>query len=241
MFQFSKEKLWAVYWLSALSLFIIDFTFMSLVFFICFQGLGIVVTYHRYYAHNSFEFRNKALKWLCSYFAIMAGQGSPMIWTAVHKMHHKHADTEKDPHSPVHGLLRGFLMPAFEPWDLRMVLSMSKDKWQVIIYNYYLLILISGWIVGYLVGLPQVIHGTILAFISTNVGNYLGHMIGYKNFETKSLDTNHWFNALIFFGDGWHNNHHHNPNKYTTQVKWWEFDIAGFVIKHILADKTTLK
>jgi len=241
MFKYSKGKMWAVYWLSVLSLFVMPITWTTLIAFICFQGLGIVVTYHRYYAHKSFEFKHPPLKWILSYFAMMGGQGSPMIWTATHRMHHRYADTEKDPHSPTHGFLRSFLVPTFEPWDLRMVASMSRDKRQVMLQNYYFLIILVSWFISYLIGLPQVIQGTALAFLCTNVGNYLGHMIGYKNFETKSLDTNHWFVALIFFGDGWHNNHHHNPSRFTTQVKWWEFDIAGFVIKHLLADKTTLK
>jgi len=233
--------MWIVWWFSFSCLFVIPMAWTTLVAFCCFQGLGVVITYHRYYAHKSFEFKNPVIKWLFTYFAVMGGQGSPMIWTAVHKMHHKHTDTEQDPHSPIHGLLRGFFVPTFEPWDLRMVVSMARDQYQVFFHQYYLFIILLTWVVSYLLGMPQVIQGTALALLSTNAGNYLGHMIGYKNFETKSLDTNHWFVALIFFGDGWHNNHHHNPSKFTTQVKWWEFDIAGFVIKHILADKTTLK
>ena len=172
----------------------------------------------------------------------MSGQGSPIAWSAVHKAHHKNVDQHNDPHSPVHGFLRGFVFMEFAPYDVRTVVRLTKEKAHVFIHNYYLLILVGSWVLGVLVGLPEVIAATSLSILCTNVGNWLGHTaIGYKNFGNDSEDRNHWLGAIYFFGDGWHNNHHAKPNSFTTQVKWWEFDIAGFVIKHLLADKTTLK
>jgi stearoyl-CoA desaturase (delta-9 desaturase) len=196
-----------------------------------FQCFGTVVTYHRYYSHKSFEFKHPALKWLFTYFGLMAGQGSPLIWSAVHKAHHKFTDTEKDPHSPVHGLWRAFVCMDFESYDLRTVATMARQKIQLAFHQYYILILVGSWALFVLIGLPEAIAATGLSILGSNMANYLAHKVGYTSFETSSDDKNSWIVALFFFGDGWHNNHHAKPTSYTTKVKWWEFDTAALVIK----------
>ena len=190
----------------------------------------------------SFEFKYPFLKWLTTYFGVMAGQGSPITWSAVHKAHHKNVDSHDDPHSPIHGLIRGFIFMDFAPYDPRMVLRLTREKAHVFIHNYYMILLVGSWILSVMIGLPEVITATGLSILCSNVANWLGHTnIGYKNFGNESQDRNHWLGAIYFFGEGWHNNHHAKPNKYSFQHKWWEFDLGGFIIKHILADKTTLK
>jgi len=32
-------------------------------------------------------------------------------------------------------------------------------------------------------------------------------------------------------GEGWHNNHHHDPASASNQHRWWEFDITYYEIK----------
>jgi len=37
--------------------------------------------------------------------------------------------------------------------------------------------------------------------------------------------------ALMASGEGWHNNHHHDPASASVQHKWWEFDVTYYVIR----------
>ena len=37
--------------------------------------------------------------------------------------------------------------------------------------------------------------------------------------------------AFITGGEGWHNNHHHDPTSATVQHRWWEFDLNYYFIK----------
>lgn len=60
--------------------------------------------------------------------------------------------------------------------------------------------------------------------------NSLGHLFGYRNYETKEESRNNWFVALIASGEGWHNNHHHDPSSASLQHRWWEFDITYYQI-----------
>ena len=62
-------------------------------------GVGIEVFYHRYISHTSFK-TYRLVEILGYTFGILAGRGSPTEWAAVHRTHHKFADTDLDPHNP---------------------------------------------------------------------------------------------------------------------------------------------
>src|SRR6478736_6239306 len=60
----------------------------------------IVVTagYHRYFAHRSFK-TSRAFQFLLALGAQSAAQKGVLWWASHHRWHHKHSDTEVDPHS----------------------------------------------------------------------------------------------------------------------------------------------
>jgi fatty-acid desaturase len=67
-------------------------------------GFGINMCYHRLLAHRSFD----CPVWFERFLVIVAlccMQDAPGRWVATHRMHHRFADDEPDPHSP----LRNFL------------------------------------------------------------------------------------------------------------------------------------
>lgn len=61
--------------------------------------------------------------------------------------------------------------------------------------------------------------------------NSLSHLFGYQNYETGEHSKNNWFVALLTVGEGWHNNHHHDPSTACLQHRWWEIDISYLEIK----------
>lgn len=65
-------------------------------------GLGVNLGYHRVLSHRSLRLP----KWLERTFVTVGlPAGTPTQWAGNHRFHHAHADTELDPHSPLH---RGF-------------------------------------------------------------------------------------------------------------------------------------
>ncbi|HWB21081.1 MAG TPA: fatty acid desaturase [Phycisphaerales bacterium] len=63
-------------------------------------GLGINLCYHRLLSHRAF----KCPVWLERFFVFIAlccMQDAPGRWVAAHRIHHKFADDEPDPHSPL--------------------------------------------------------------------------------------------------------------------------------------------
>ena len=71
---------------------------------------------------------------------------------------------------------------------------------------------------------------TVFVLHGTWSVNSLGHMFGYRNYETRDFSTNNWLVALISHGEGWHNNHHAVPRSARYGHKWYEFDMSWWTI-----------
>ena len=69
--------------------FTVNSILLSIVMYFIIDCLGVVITYHRYWSHKSFSFKNKAMKYLFSTFALMSGTGSALGWAGIHRLHHK--------------------------------------------------------------------------------------------------------------------------------------------------------
>jgi stearoyl-CoA desaturase (delta-9 desaturase) len=71
---------------------------------------------------------------------------------------------------------------------------------------------------------------TVLGWHVTWSVNSLTHLFGYRNYETNESSKNNWFVGLVALGEGWHNNHHHDPAAASVWHRWWEFDLTYCVI-----------
>lgn len=62
--------------------------------------------------------------------------------------------------------------------------------------------------------------------------NSICHLFGGRPFKVNAHDTstNNFFVALIIFGEGWHNNHHAFPASAKQGLKWYQIDVAWYVI-----------
>jgi len=76
---------------------------------------------------------------------------------------------------------------------------------------------------------------TVLVWHMTWSVNSLSHLFGYRNYATGENSRNNWFVALIAAGEGWHNNHHHDPASASVQHRWWEIDITYYFIQFLAA------
>ncbi len=57
------------------------------------------------------------------------------------------------------------------------------------------------------------------------------HTIGTRPFRADDDSCNNVLVAVIFLGDGWHNNHHAFPSSAKVGLRWWEFDITWWIVK----------
>jgi len=221
--------------------FVFDFTWSALAYilvgYFLYSGIGVSMMMHRYYSHHSFEFKNDILKWLCTWFAILAGRGSPLGWVYVHRTHHKYSDTPQDPHDPATVGWKIFFPHMLHYGDTinkRLIIDMLTK--QHIAINKYYMGFILFWSVLLLLISPEIFYffyviPFTLSYIALDLFVFLSHSYGYRNFETNDNSKNNWFISLILWGEGWHNNHHRYPGSYDMQQQWWEVDILGSVIK----------
>jgi fatty-acid desaturase len=206
-------------------------------------GLGVGLGYHRLLTHRSF----KVPKWLEYTLTVLGGlaiQDDAPKWVATHRIHHKHVETDKDPHSTIPGffwahlgwILKGTAQDHDEATLKRYVPDLLKDKFHVFLAKfYYLPLIVSGLIFFAVGGWSMVLWGVfarvVFGWHSTWLVNSATHYWGSRPFETKDYSTNNWIIALLTFGEGWHNNHHALPSSARHGLKWYQFDMNWLSIR----------
>lgn len=206
--------------------------------------LGIVVTFHRYLTHHSYKTYSIIPK-IFSIFGCLAGTGSALAWVAIHINHHKHSDTEKDPHSPRYNGISIFKLDYEQyidkktKWRMRGIIT---DRYQQFLHRYYFAVMAAWSGLLFLLGgvyLMLFLHWipALVTMLMSNVVNFIGHkpnwLGGYRRFDLKDDSANNWLWAIPSWGESWHNAHHKYPGRSTFAIKWYELDIAGLIIKAI--------
>jgi fatty-acid desaturase len=209
-------------------IFFADYSLMSMLYFllgyIFIGGLGVAIGLHRWASHRSLELKS-FMEPIVIYASLLSCQGHPIWWAAVHRgYHHRHSDTEKDEHSPmIHGKWHAFLgwIIVHDPKKVnyKYAVDLLKDQSMVITAKYYELIIYITWIVAGLISLEFLlwffIIPAIFAFHGEGLINTFCHGSGgYKNFDTNDNSKNIPILGLVFWGNGWHNNHHHKSSSF---------------------------
>lgn len=206
--------------------------------------VGIGAGFHRLFSHHGFEV-SQSIKRIILFLGTIAVQGSAILWVGIHRgAHHRHSDTDKDPHSPKHGFWHSYILWMFTLKDgdvsVRRVPDLLKDSDIVFMHKYYIYIVwavyslcavINFNLMLYLLVLPALI--TLHVFcLQTSLVHY--PKLGYKNYNTKDDSVNVPWLFPLTQGECWHNNHHGDPkNPNYGGRKWWELDPTYWVIKLI--------
>jgi stearoyl-CoA desaturase (delta-9 desaturase) len=203
------------------------------------QTLGVTAGYHRYFSHHSFK-TGRVFQFILGWLGCAAMQNGPLWWASGHRRHHRFSDREGDPHSPVlggfwHGHLGWVLSGENDHPDLANVKELAvfpelrfldRFKWVPTI--------MTGVVCGLAFGWPGIVWGlgvaTTFAFHAPLFVNSAGHLWGPRRFETKDSSRNNAFLSAIILGEGWHNNHHHDPSSARHGFTWWEIDITYYTI-----------
>ncbi len=177
-------------------------------------GVGVTLCYHRLLTHRSFK-TPRWFEYLLTICGCLAWQGGPIEWVGIHRLHHKHSDTDHDPHSPQHGFTWAHIL-----WTLHRRVEgingrdaakdLQRDTGLLWIDRLFWLPQLAlagvlfgiGWAVGGSdLGLSWVIWGvalrTVIVFHSTWFVNSAAHTWGYQNYEeTGEKSTNLWWVAF---------------------------------------------
>jgi stearoyl-CoA desaturase (delta-9 desaturase) len=208
--------------------------------------------YHRYFSHRSFR-TSRGMQFAFAVLGAASVQRGPLWWAAHHRHHHLHADTDLDAHSPRHGFWRshaGWFLTRRHfrtrheavPDLVRFPELRLLDRFDVLVP---VLLAVGLYALGALLerrapGLgtngPQLLVwgffvSTVVLFHVTVTINSLAHRWGGRRYATPDDSRNNWLLALLTFGEGWHNNHHHYPGAARQGVAWWELDLTWYGLK----------
>jgi stearoyl-CoA desaturase (delta-9 desaturase) len=206
------------------------------------SGVGIACGYHRIFSHKCLDLP----KWkenIVLFFGALAGQGSSITWTAIHRgYHHRKTDTLEDIHSPVHkGILWSFVVWTNSVTENSNVINMKyavdllRKPNHLWFHKHHFKLLwlpfISASLIDWKLALCMFALPTCISLFQDNLTNVLGHkkaIIGYRNFSTADNSFNNLILGYLGWGQGWHNNHHHNPSSFdfgtAVSGNCWEFD-----------------
>ena len=208
--------------------------------------------YHRYFAHKTFK-TSRLMQFIFAFIGSTAAQRGPIWWASHHRRHHLNSDRHNDHHSPhTHHFLWShmgwFLAKKNFLTDRKVVRDLTKFEELVLIDRFDwlppVLLLLSLFVLGeYLSltsgisGLNMVIWGfcvsTILVYHCTFAVNSIAHLWGTQRYNTKEESKNNFFVALLTFGEGWHNNHHHYPGSIRQGFYWWEVDLTYYALRFL--------
>ena len=204
--------------------------------------------YHRYFSHRTFK-TSRWFQFLFGLIGIASIQRGPLWWAAHHRHHHAHSDDPEDVHSPVqHGFLWShmgwFTAPVNFPTKIELIQDFAKfpelrflDRFDLVIS-----VLIGTGMFIFGASLPAELGtsgmqmlvwffiSTVILYHVTYMINSLAHVYGSRRYETTDTSRNNPFLAILAFGEGWHNNHHHYPNTARQGFYWWEIDMSYYII-----------
>jgi stearoyl-CoA desaturase (delta-9 desaturase) len=214
---------------------------------------AITAFYHRYFSHRAFR-TSRTVQFIFAVLGAASTQRGPLWWAAHHRKHHRHADTELDPHSPnVYGFIWShvgwFLTPRAFRTDVERIPDLVRYpelRW-LDRYDTLVPVLLATALYGLGILLqrlaPQLgtsggqllIWGffisTVALFHATVTINSLAHRFGTRRFATRDDSRNNALLALLTFGEGWHNNHHFYPGSARQGFRWWEIDLTWYGLR----------
>jgi stearoyl-CoA desaturase (delta-9 desaturase) len=214
---------------------------------------AVTAFYHRYFSHRAFR-TSRAMQFVFAILGASAAQRGPLWWAAEHRHHHAHADRDTDAHSPKwHGFLWShagwFLSREHFKTRLNAVPDLARypelrwlDRYDAVVP---VLLAVSLYAIGEYVavtipalgtnGMQLVVWGfavsTVALYHATFCINSLAHRIGIRRYATRDDSGNSIWLALLTFGEGWHNNHHHFPGSARQGFYWWEIDLTYYALR----------
>ena len=213
--------------------------------------------YHRYFSHCAFRV-SRTTQFVFAVLGAAGVQRGPLWWASQHRHHHAHSDQPPDSHSPVqHGFLwshMGWFM-ARENFATRLarVPDLARypelhflDRYDAVVPAVLALALYAaGSLLEHFAPAlgtsgPQLLVwgfciSTVALYHATFTTNSLAHRFGRRRYATRDDSRNNAWLALLTFGEGWHNNHHHFPGAARQGFFWWEIDLTYYGLRLLAA------
>ncbi len=165
---------------------------------------------HRCLAHRAFHVRPTLAKILDTYFRVIVWT-DPESWAAVHRLHHRYADTPLDPHSPRQR--RPLAVLVGSPYLFAMArrqLPADTSPTRAVVALRGLVLVVPFLVFGLFELVTMVAVHLVLYLGIMGAVNTVGHLYGRKPHAEFSGYDLAWL-AIPLLGHGYHNSHHAHP------------------------------
>jgi stearoyl-CoA desaturase (delta-9 desaturase) len=214
----------------------------SLIYYKLVVGLfGNQIAQHRYFSHKSFSTTATKHKWL-AWVSITTGI-SPIVYASIHRHHHKHSDTDLDPHSPKHGFIHSvFTWPWSISTNIKPAVDLMRDsllvKLHANLYSYLVtttaILIVIDWRLAVYIFLAGIGWNYLHMGLLRSALVHIKLPGSYRNYDARDDSYNNKYLQVIDIGEGLHNNHHAYPGLYNQACLPGEIDPAGLIIKKFL-------
>ena len=196
-------------------------------------GLGVTAGAHRLWAHRAYSAR-LPLRVLLMIMFTVSGQNDIYQWVRDHRLHHRHSETDADPHNASRGFFFahcGWLMVRKHPQVRRQGAKLDlsdlladpvvafQRRWflpMVITWSFAVPSLIP-WL-GWGESLPTAflisVFRLVLSLHCTWLVNSAAHIWGMHPYDEHVSPAENLGVAIAALGEGWHNYHHVFPWDY---------------------------
>jgi len=236
---------WGIHLVAIVGVALTGFSWSGLGLALAFYGARMVwvsIAYHRYFSHRTFK-TSRAFQFVMAVVANTTAQKGVLWWAGHHRRHHKYSDQPGDTHSPVlDGLWFAHVGWVVEDNPQRDQIDEGRVK-DLLAYPELrflerinlvpplilalVLLAVGGWhavLWGFFVSTVLLWHGTFTV-------NSLNHVFGRRRYQTTDDSRNNWFLAIfVTAGEGWHNNHHHYQAAANQGFRWYEIDLAFYLL-----------
>ncbi|XP_063827017.1 acyl-CoA Delta-9 desaturase-like [Ostrinia nubilalis] len=229
--------------------------------------IGSSIGVHRYYSHRSFK-ATPLLEIILIVFQTITGQDTVFRWATDHRLHHRYADTDADPHNVKRGFFFcyfGWLCVKRNKYVMELgrkvnTSDLMANKFVMFQKRYYLPLLLlvnasiawvpvryfdeSWWnsvLVASFFRYAFQIHFTGLVVA-------LSHSIGTRPYNKNLQAIDSWPLTILSWGDGGHNFHHVFPWDYKSaeghnaiSLVIWTFEKLGLASDLKTVPKETVK
>lgn len=175
-----------------------------------FTALVTEIYCHRCLAHHAFRVRPVLASLFDTYVRVIVGT-APETWAAVHRLHHRYADTPEDPHSPV--VRRPITVLAgsaylFAKARSRVPEGTPPKRWILPLRG---VVVAFYWVMFGPVQVVVMLSVHLVCYLGVmGMVNMVGHIYGRKTHAGVPGYDIAWL-AIPLLGHGYHNSHHAHP------------------------------
>jgi len=189
-------------------------TITFLVFYFLIYVYSINIFYHRYWSHRQFSTHLLITQFFTA-LGYMAMIGGPAAYALVHRWHHAHSDTNKDPHCPSQGRWHAFIGWLFNfkqdtiPGNIIKDFFEQDNSWIFILEKYKILIPWAGVAIAFFIN-PSVALGLLtVMFLAHFIELYLNGFL--HDPITKQAINDYQILCWVTAGGLMHKLHHDEP------------------------------